>query len=65
MVLGQSGFFDLDRRYEGLDAKNNPLTAIAAWVPFETFQPKLRAALVSGGLRAGAAERKSAAGRKS
>jgi IS5 family transposase len=64
MVMGQPGFFDLDRRYEGLDAKNDPLTAIAASVPFETFRPKLRAALVAGGLRAGAAERKSAAGRK-
>jgi hypothetical protein len=64
MVMGQPGFFDLDRRYEGLDAKNDPLTAIAASVQFETFRPKLRAALVAGGLRAGAAERKSAAGRK-
>ena len=64
MVTGQPGFFDLDRRYEGLDAKNDPLTSIAAAVPFETFRPKLRAALVAGGLRAGAAERKSAAGRK-
>jgi len=62
--MGQPGFFDLDRRYEGLDAKNDPLTAIAASVQFETFGPKLRAALVAGGLRAGAAERKSAAGRK-
>ena len=34
--MGQPGFFDLDRRYEGLDAKNDPLTAIAASVQFET-----------------------------
>jgi transposase, IS5 family len=64
MVMGQPGFFDLNRRYEGLDAKNDPLVAIAASVPFEVFRLKLRAALVKGGLRAGDAERKSAAGRK-
>lgn len=50
--MGQLGFFDLNRRYEGLDAKNHPLVGIAAAVPFETFRPKLKAALVAGGLRA-------------
>ena len=29
------GFFDLNRRYESLTEKNDPLVAIAAMVPFE------------------------------
>jgi IS5 family transposase len=62
--MGQLGFCDLSRRYEGLDAKNDPLVAIAASVPFELFRPKLKAALIKGGLRAADADRKSAAGRK-
>jgi hypothetical protein len=62
--MGQLGFFDLSRRYEGLDSKNDPLVAIAALVPFEAFRNKLKAALIAGGLRAKHAERKSAAGRK-
>ena len=28
--MGQLGFFDLNRRYECLDEKNDPLVAIAA-----------------------------------
>lgn len=60
----QRGFFDLDRRYEGLDAKGDPLAAIAAAVPFELFRDKLKTALVAGGLRRAAGERKSSAGRK-
>lgn len=47
----QLGFFDLTRRYEGLDAKNDPLVAIAEIVPFETLRAPLKAALVRGGLR--------------
>ena len=31
--MGQLGFFDLSRRYEGLDVKDDPLVAIAAMVP--------------------------------
>ena len=62
--MGQPGFFDLSRRYEGLDAKNDPLVAILAAVPFELFRPQLKAALVAGGLRTADAHRKSAAGRK-
>jgi len=62
--MGQLGFFDLRRRYEGLDKQNDPLVAIAAMVPFETFREKLKAALIAGGLRTKDAERKSAAGRK-
>lgn len=62
--MGQFGFFDLSRRYERLDAKNDLLVSIAAAVPFESFRPKLKAALIKGGLRASDADRKSAAGRK-
>ena len=62
--MGQPGFFDLERRYEGLDAKSDPLVAILAAVPFELFRRKLKTALVKGGLRRAADDRKSAAGRK-
>ena len=62
--MRQPGFFDLSRRYEGLDAKKDPLVAILAAVPFELFRPQLKAALVAGGLRAEEGARKSAAGRK-
>ena len=62
--MGQPGFFDLQRRYEGLDAKSDPLVAILAAVPFELFRGKLKTALVKGGLRRSADDRKSAAGRK-
>ena len=62
--MGQLGFFDLSRRYDGLGKKNDPLVAIAAMVPFETFRENLKAALIAGGLRTKDAERKSAAGRK-
>jgi len=56
--MGQPGFFDLSRRYEGLDAKSDPLVAILAAVPFELFRPQLKAALVAGGLRAEEGARK-------
>ncbi len=62
--MGQPGFFDLQRRYEGLDAKSDPLVAILAAVPFELFRGKLKRALVKGGLRRAEVDRKSAAGRK-
>jgi transposase, IS5 family len=62
--MGQLGFFDLNRRYESLTEKNDPLVAIAAMVPFESFRPKLIAALIKGELRRSEAERKSSAGRK-
>lgn len=60
----QPGFFDLSRRYESLDAKPDPLVALNKLIPWETFRPKLVAALEKAGLRATAATRKSAAGRK-
>ena len=48
--MGQLGFFDLNRRYESLTEKNDPLVAIAAMVPFESFRPKLHTALIKGEL---------------
>src|SRR6202045_111926 len=62
--MGQLGFFDLNRRYESLTEKNDPLVAIAAMVPFEFFRPKVIAALIKGELRRSEAERNSSAGRK-
>src|SRR3977135_3814538 len=62
--MGQLGFFDLNRRYESLDEKNDPLVAIAAMVPFESFRSRLKAALIKGELRTSDATRKSLAGRK-
>src|ERR1700720_1956572 len=62
--MGQLGFFDLSRRYEGLDLKDDPLVAIAAMVPWESLRPKLKASLITGGLRARDVARKSPAGRK-
>ena len=62
--MGQPGFFDLQRRYEGLDAHGDPLVAINAAVPFEMFRLKLKTALIKGGLRRADADRKSTAGRK-
>src|SRR3984893_4723162 len=62
--MGQLGFFDLNRRYESLTEKNDPLVAIAAMVPFESFLPMVIAALIKGELRRSEAERKSSAGRK-
>jgi IS5 family transposase len=62
--MGQLGFFDLSRRYECLDSKNDPLVAIAALVPWECFRPKMRAALIHGELHTSETARKSPAGRK-
>jgi hypothetical protein len=38
----------MNRRYESLDVKNDPLVAIAAMVLWESFQPKLKAAPIKG-----------------
>src|SRR4030081_1193082 len=62
--MGQLGFFDLNRRYESLTEKNDPLVAIAAMVPCESFRPKLHTALIKGELRRSEAERRNSAGRK-
>ena len=60
----QLGLFDLSRRYEGLDAKNDPLVMLARVVPWERFRPTLLAALTSQDLCTSAAERRSSTGRK-
>ena len=57
--MGQMGFFDISKRYAGLDAKNDPLVKIDEVVPWEDFRPRLEAAW-----RKPAEERKSRAGRK-
>lgn len=62
--MGQMGFFDLGRRYAGLDAKRDPLVALASLVPWGSFRPQLKAALVAGGLRTATQDRKSPAGRR-
>ena len=36
--MGQMGFFDLSKRYTGLDAKNEPLAKIDEVVPWEDFR---------------------------
>ncbi len=61
--MGQMGFFDLSRRYEGL-AEKDPLMVLSDLVPWEMFRAKLITALTEHGLRTARAERKSAAGRK-
>jgi IS5 family transposase len=62
--MGQLCFFDLSRRYEGLDVKDDPLVAIVAMIPWKSLRPKLEASLITGGLRASDVARKSPAGRK-
>jgi hypothetical protein len=47
-----------------VSTKSDPLVAIAAMVPFESFRSKLKAALIKGELRTSDATRKSLAGRK-
>ena len=62
--MGQLGFFDLSRRYEGLNKKRDPLATLAAVIPWETFRPTLLQALITYDLRTPAEERRSRAGRK-
>ena len=57
--MSQMSFFDIAKRYAGLDAKNDPLVKIDAAVRWEDFRPSLEAVW-----RSPAGERKSAAGRK-
>ena len=57
--MGQLGFFDLDARYRGLDAKKDPLVVLNAVVPWEDFRARLSAVW-----RKPEEERKNAAGRK-
>ena len=62
--MGQPGLFDLDRRYEALGAKCDPLAELNRVIPWEGFRPRLRTALETAGVRASAETRNSAAGRK-
>lgn len=57
--MGQMGFFDVESRYAGLDAKADPLLKLSALVPWEDFRPRLE-----GIWRRPRGERKSLAGRK-
>ena len=41
--MGQMGFFDVLKRYAGLDAKSDPLVKLKAIVPWEFFRPQLEA----------------------
>ncbi len=41
--MGQLGFFDLSRRYAGLDGKNDPLVALAVMVPWASLASTARA----------------------
>jgi len=62
--MKQPGFFDLNRRYDSLDAKSDPLIARNKVIPWEDVRPRLRAALEAAGQRTKAEARKSQAGRK-
>ena len=57
--MGQMGFFDVAKRYTGLDVKNDPLLGIDAAVPWERFRERLESVW-----RKPAEKRKSKAGRK-
>ena len=61
--MPHSDFPALTRRYERLDQKPDPLVALNQLIPWETFQPRLRAALEAAGARTRPEARKSAAGR--
>ena len=47
--MGQLGFFDADRRLAALSKKGDPLEAIAALVPWESFRADIEAADSGGG----------------
>jgi hypothetical protein len=57
--VGQLGFYDLDSRLKALSAKGDPLEALEALVPFESFRAEIEAVV-----RLAPEERKSNAGRK-
>src|ERR1019366_3808810 len=57
--MGQFGFFDTNNRLEALSAKGDPLEAIDALVPWESFRETIGAVV-----RTPAAAKKSNAGRK-
>ena len=41
--MGQTGFFDLERRLDALSAKDDPLERIKTTVPWETFRADIEA----------------------
>ena len=41
--MGQMGFFNVGKRYAGLDAKGDPLAQIDGVVSWEVFRPRLEA----------------------
>jgi hypothetical protein len=57
--VGQLGFYDLDKRLEPISTNGDPLEAIKAIVPFESFRAEIEAVV-----RRAPEERKSNAGRK-
>ena len=57
--MGQSGFFDAEKRLAALSKKGDPLEAIAALVPWESFRADIEAVALTPD-----AEKKSRAGRK-
>jgi IS5 family transposase len=57
--VGQLGFYDLDKRLGAISAKSDPLEALSAIVPFESFRAEIEAVV-----RLAPDERKSNAGRK-
>src|SRR5260370_35827601 len=58
-VMGQKGFFDVERRLEAISAKGDPLEMIKKIVPWEDFRADVEAATETK-----PEERKSNAGRK-
>ena len=57
--MGQPGFFDAEKRLAALSKKGDPLEAIAALVPWESFRADIEAVALTR-----EAEKKSRAGRK-
>ena len=57
--MGQLGFYDLDARLKALSAKGDPLEALNALIPFESFRAEIEAVV-----RLAPEARKSNAGRK-
>ena len=57
--MGQTGFYDLDRRLEAISAKGDPLAVINATIRFESFRAEIEAVV-----RPKPEDRKSNAGRK-
>ena len=57
--MGQPGFFDAERRLAALSKKGDPLEAISALVPWESFRADIEAVALTP-----EAEKKSRGGRK-